>query len=94
MLFPKGEKKDKIISLIFFSYSLAKRYLLTDSIVKLKEFQQKKVAIAYNLPSTKGSSSVCFVDSFIRLSFKLPLFLYSFETYHIEGKKVNICLVS
>ncbi|XP_050009787.1 pentatricopeptide repeat-containing protein 2, mitochondrial isoform X1 [Alexandromys fortis] len=32
----------------------AKRYLLTDSIVKLKEFQQKKVAVAYNLPSTKA----------------------------------------
>lgn len=31
----------------------AKRYLLTDNIVKLKEFQHKKVAIAYNLPSTK-----------------------------------------
>ncbi|KAL1782898.1 pentatricopeptide repeat-containing protein 2, mitochondrial isoform X1 [Sigmodon hispidus] len=32
----------------------AKRYLLTDSIMKLKEFQQKKVATAYNLPSTKA----------------------------------------
>lgn len=31
----------------------AKRYLLTDNIVKLKEFQHKKVAIAYNLPGTK-----------------------------------------
>ncbi|KAK1345195.1 hypothetical protein QTO34_013905 [Cnephaeus nilssonii] len=31
----------------------AKRYLLTDNIVKLKEFQQKKVAIAYSLPGTK-----------------------------------------
>ncbi|XP_051028434.1 pentatricopeptide repeat-containing protein 2, mitochondrial [Acomys russatus] len=31
----------------------AKRYLLTDSIVKLKEFQHKKMAIAYNLPGTK-----------------------------------------
>ncbi|XP_004420599.1 PREDICTED: pentatricopeptide repeat-containing protein 2, mitochondrial [Ceratotherium simum simum] len=33
----------------------AKRYLLTDSIVKLKEFQHKKVAIACNLPGTKES---------------------------------------
>ncbi|EGW04160.1 pentatricopeptide repeat-containing protein 2, mitochondrial isoform X1 [Cricetulus griseus] len=32
----------------------AKRYLLTDSIMKLKEFQQKKVATAHNLPSTKA----------------------------------------
>uniref|UniRef100_A0AAA9T4S9 Pentatricopeptide repeat-containing protein 2, mitochondrial n=1 Tax=Bos taurus TaxID=9913 RepID=A0AAA9T4S9_BOVIN len=31
----------------------AKRYLLTDSIVKLKEFQRKKVAVACNLPGTK-----------------------------------------
>lgn len=31
----------------------AKRYLLTDNIVKLKEFQHKKIAIAYNLPGTK-----------------------------------------
>ncbi|XP_066233066.1 pentatricopeptide repeat-containing protein 2, mitochondrial [Saccopteryx leptura] len=31
----------------------AKRYLLTDNIVKLKEFQHKKVAIAYSLPGTK-----------------------------------------
>ncbi|KAG8524669.1 Pentatricopeptide repeat-containing protein 2, mitochondrial [Galemys pyrenaicus] len=33
----------------------AKRYLLTDNIVKLKEFQNKKVAIAHNLPGTKES---------------------------------------
>ncbi|XP_016069374.1 PREDICTED: pentatricopeptide repeat-containing protein 2, mitochondrial-like, partial [Miniopterus natalensis] len=33
----------------------AKRYLLTDNIVKLKEFQQKKVVIAHSLPGTKGS---------------------------------------
>uniref|UniRef100_F7H3Q6 Pentatricopeptide repeat domain 2 n=1 Tax=Callithrix jacchus TaxID=9483 RepID=F7H3Q6_CALJA len=33
----------------------AKRYLLTDNIVKLKEFQHKKVAIACNLPGTKGT---------------------------------------
>ncbi|GAB1298486.1 Pentatricopeptide repeat-containing protein 2, mitochondrial [Apodemus speciosus] len=31
----------------------AKRYLLTDNIVKLKEFQHKKMAIAYNLSGTK-----------------------------------------
>lgn len=31
----------------------AKRYLLTDNIVKLKEFQHKKVAIAHSLPGTK-----------------------------------------
>ncbi|PNJ60835.1 PTCD2 isoform 10, partial [Pongo abelii] len=31
----------------------AKRYLLTDNVVKLKEFQQKKVAIACNLSGTK-----------------------------------------
>ncbi|XP_070332900.1 pentatricopeptide repeat-containing protein 2, mitochondrial isoform X1 [Odocoileus virginianus] len=31
----------------------AKRYLLTDSTVKLKEFQRKKVAVACNLPGTK-----------------------------------------
>ncbi|XP_040834980.1 pentatricopeptide repeat-containing protein 2, mitochondrial isoform X1 [Ochotona curzoniae] len=31
----------------------ARRYLLTDNIVKLKEFQHKKVAVAYNLPGTK-----------------------------------------
>ncbi|XP_042089628.1 pentatricopeptide repeat-containing protein 2, mitochondrial isoform X2 [Ovis aries] len=31
----------------------AKRYLLSDSIVKLKEFQRKKVAVACNLPGTK-----------------------------------------
>ncbi|XP_008836696.1 pentatricopeptide repeat-containing protein 2, mitochondrial isoform X4 [Nannospalax galili] len=36
-----------------FPLCLAKRYLLTDSIVKLKEFQHKKMAIAYNLPGTK-----------------------------------------
>ncbi|XP_054368345.1 pentatricopeptide repeat-containing protein 2, mitochondrial isoform X1 [Mirounga angustirostris] len=33
----------------------AKRYLLTDNIVKLKEFQHKKVAIAYHLPGTKAT---------------------------------------
>eukprot|EP00070_Physeter_catodon_P041873 XP_028348767.1 pentatricopeptide repeat-containing protein 2, mitochondrial isoform X3 [Physeter catodon] len=31
----------------------AKRYLLTDNIVKLKDFQHKKVAVACNLPGTK-----------------------------------------
>nr|XP_034348396.1 pentatricopeptide repeat-containing protein 2, mitochondrial isoform X2 [Arvicanthis niloticus] len=31
----------------------AKRYLLTDSVMKLKEFQHKKMAIAYNLSGTK-----------------------------------------
>uniref|UniRef100_A0A2K5PY44 Pentatricopeptide repeat-containing protein 2, mitochondrial n=1 Tax=Cebus imitator TaxID=2715852 RepID=A0A2K5PY44_CEBIM len=31
----------------------AKRYLLTGNIVKLKEFQHKKVAVACNLPGTK-----------------------------------------
>uniref|UniRef100_A0A2K5UWI0 Pentatricopeptide repeat-containing protein 2, mitochondrial n=1 Tax=Macaca fascicularis TaxID=9541 RepID=A0A2K5UWI0_MACFA len=31
----------------------AKRYLLTDNVVKLKEFQQKKVAVACSLPGTK-----------------------------------------
>ncbi|MBZ3878880.1 Pentatricopeptide repeat-containing protein 2, mitochondrial [Sciurus carolinensis] len=31
----------------------SKRYLLTDSIMKLKEFQHKKLAVAYNLPDTK-----------------------------------------
>uniref|UniRef100_A0A8C3VPB0 Pentatricopeptide repeat-containing protein 2, mitochondrial n=1 Tax=Catagonus wagneri TaxID=51154 RepID=A0A8C3VPB0_9CETA len=31
----------------------AKRYLLTDNIMKLKEFQHKKVAVACNLPCTK-----------------------------------------
>ncbi|XP_051689218.1 pentatricopeptide repeat-containing protein 2, mitochondrial isoform X2 [Oryctolagus cuniculus] len=31
----------------------ARRYLLTDNIVKLKEFQHKKVAIACSLPGTK-----------------------------------------
>ncbi|KAF6357449.1 pentatricopeptide repeat domain 2 [Rhinolophus ferrumequinum] len=31
----------------------AKRYLLTDNIMKLKEFQHKKVAIAHSLPGTK-----------------------------------------
>uniref|UniRef100_A0A2K5DQF6 Pentatricopeptide repeat domain 2 n=1 Tax=Aotus nancymaae TaxID=37293 RepID=A0A2K5DQF6_AOTNA len=36
----------------------AKRYLLTDNIVKLKEFQHKKVAVACNLPGTKGALEV------------------------------------
>uniref|UniRef100_A0A8D0X629 Pentatricopeptide repeat-containing protein 2, mitochondrial n=1 Tax=Sus scrofa TaxID=9823 RepID=A0A8D0X629_PIG len=31
----------------------AKRYLLTENIMKLKEFQHKKVAVACNLPGTK-----------------------------------------
>ncbi|XP_023558689.1 pentatricopeptide repeat-containing protein 2, mitochondrial isoform X2 [Octodon degus] len=31
----------------------AKRYLLTDNVTKLKEFQHKKVAVACNLPGTK-----------------------------------------
>ncbi|XP_019064994.1 pentatricopeptide repeat-containing protein 2, mitochondrial isoform X3 [Fukomys damarensis] len=31
----------------------AKRYLLTDNVLKLKEFQHKKVAVACNLPGTK-----------------------------------------
>uniref|UniRef100_A0A2K6L2V5 Pentatricopeptide repeat-containing protein 2, mitochondrial n=1 Tax=Rhinopithecus bieti TaxID=61621 RepID=A0A2K6L2V5_RHIBE len=31
----------------------AKRYLLTDNVVKLKEFQQQKVAVACSLPGTK-----------------------------------------
>ncbi|XP_006168406.2 pentatricopeptide repeat-containing protein 2, mitochondrial, partial [Tupaia chinensis] len=31
----------------------AKRYLLTDDTVKLKEFQRKKVAVAHNLPGTR-----------------------------------------
>ncbi|XP_077754252.1 pentatricopeptide repeat-containing protein 2, mitochondrial isoform X1 [Canis aureus] len=33
----------------------AKRYLLTDNTVKLKEFQHKKVAIASHLPGTKAT---------------------------------------
>ncbi|XP_042844069.1 pentatricopeptide repeat-containing protein 2, mitochondrial [Panthera tigris] len=33
----------------------AKRYLLTDNVVKLKEFQHKKVAIANHLPGTKAT---------------------------------------
>uniref|UniRef100_A0A5F9DFC5 Microtubule associated protein 1B n=1 Tax=Oryctolagus cuniculus TaxID=9986 RepID=A0A5F9DFC5_RABIT len=36
----------------------ARRYLLTDNIVKLKEFQHKKVAIACSLPGTKGALEV------------------------------------
>uniref|UniRef100_A0A2I2YNT3 Pentatricopeptide repeat domain 2 n=1 Tax=Gorilla gorilla gorilla TaxID=9595 RepID=A0A2I2YNT3_GORGO len=36
----------------------AKRYLLTDNVVKLKEFQQKKVAVACNLSGTKGALQV------------------------------------
>uniref|UniRef100_A0A8C6AZI9 Pentatricopeptide repeat domain 2 n=1 Tax=Monodon monoceros TaxID=40151 RepID=A0A8C6AZI9_MONMO len=36
----------------------AKRYLLTDNIVKLKDFQHKKVAVACNLPGTKGALEV------------------------------------
>uniref|UniRef100_A0A671G7F3 Pentatricopeptide repeat domain 2 n=1 Tax=Rhinolophus ferrumequinum TaxID=59479 RepID=A0A671G7F3_RHIFE len=36
----------------------AKRYLLTDNIMKLKEFQHKKVAIAHSLPGTKGALEV------------------------------------
>ncbi|XP_040307086.1 pentatricopeptide repeat-containing protein 2, mitochondrial isoform X2 [Herpailurus yagouaroundi] len=33
----------------------AKRYLLTDNVVKLKEFQRKKVVIANHLPGTKAT---------------------------------------
>ncbi|XP_053763251.1 pentatricopeptide repeat-containing protein 2, mitochondrial isoform X3 [Panthera pardus] len=33
----------------------AKRYLLTDNVVKLKEFQHKKVVIANHLPGTKAT---------------------------------------
>ncbi|XP_057163425.1 pentatricopeptide repeat-containing protein 2, mitochondrial isoform X3 [Ursus arctos] len=33
----------------------AKRYLLTDNIVKLKEFQHKKVSVAYHLPGSKAT---------------------------------------
>ncbi|XP_036765768.1 pentatricopeptide repeat-containing protein 2, mitochondrial isoform X1 [Manis pentadactyla] len=41
----------------------AKRYLLTDNVMKLKEFQHKKVAIAYHLPGTK----VCFLpETYLR----------------------------
>uniref|UniRef100_A0A8D1NHJ3 Pentatricopeptide repeat domain 2 n=1 Tax=Sus scrofa TaxID=9823 RepID=A0A8D1NHJ3_PIG len=36
----------------------AKRYLLTENIMKLKEFQHKKVAVACNLPGTKGALEV------------------------------------
>uniref|UniRef100_A0A667GL75 Pentatricopeptide repeat domain 2 n=1 Tax=Lynx canadensis TaxID=61383 RepID=A0A667GL75_LYNCA len=36
----------------------AKRYLLTDNVVKLKEFQHKKVVIANHLPGTKGALEV------------------------------------
>uniref|UniRef100_A0A2K5J6D0 Pentatricopeptide repeat domain 2 n=2 Tax=Colobus angolensis palliatus TaxID=336983 RepID=A0A2K5J6D0_COLAP len=36
----------------------AKRYLLTDNVMKLKEFQQQKVAVACSLPGTKGALEV------------------------------------
>lgn len=61
-----------LLSLIF----LAKRYLLSDSIVKLKEFQRKKVAVACNLPGTKGNQ---ILNSFIDLSFNFPLSLSLFS---------------
>lgn len=86
MLFAREKKAIQIISFIFFFCSLAKRYLLTDSIVKLKEFQQKKVAIAYNLPGTKGNS-MRFINSFIHLSFKLPLSLVFQDLSYREKKK-------
>lgn len=53
--------------------------------MKLKEFQQKKVAIAYNLPGTKGNS-MRFINSFIHLSFKLPLSLVFQDLSHREKK--------
>lgn len=65
-------KKSMILFLLCFF--LAKRYLLTDNIVKLKEFQHKKVAIGHNLPGTKGSIINSFLDIssiFIRLQFLL-----------------------
>ncbi|XP_047649425.1 pentatricopeptide repeat-containing protein 2, mitochondrial isoform X1 [Phacochoerus africanus] len=42
----------------------AKRYLLMENIMKLKEFQHKKVAVACNLPGTKG---MCFLaETYLR----------------------------
>lgn len=70
----------------FFLYFIAKRYLLTDNVVKLKEFQQKKVAIAYSLPGTKGNW-ICFVNSYIVLSFKFSLFLSLFSlSFNVSEK--------
>lgn len=79
-------KTVKMILVFFFLYFIAKRYLLTDNVVKLKEFQQKKVAIAYSLPGTKGNW-ICFVNSYIVLSFKFSLFLSLFSlSFNVSEK--------
>ena len=82
--------------LLSLSLILAKRYLLTDNIVKLKDFQHKKVAVACNLPGTKGNQ-VYFITSFIDLSlnFSLSLSLFSlFFSDLISQKKLRWFILS
>lgn len=88
LLFAAGEGESNQNDFIFFFYFLAKRYLLTDNIVKLKEFQHKKIAIAYNLPGTKGN--ICFINSLIVChSYFSFVSIHSFKTYLIERKKTE-----
>lgn len=82
-----------MILVFVFLYFLAKRYLLTDNVVKLKEFQQKKVAIAYSLPGTKGNW-ICFVNSYVVLSFKFSLFLSLFSLSFNVSEKLRWFVLS
>lgn len=66
--------------------------------MKLKEFQHKKVAVACNLPGTKGNQ-IYFVNFFIDLSFIHLFHLYSFVitpsvTFHLRRDGDDVFLVS